>query len=207
MQTFAKPFPPLSDRARHSSLQATLAARPADALELWLFAYGSLMWDPRFQYAEARPARLMGWQRSFCVWTTLARGTLAAPGLGLALIPGGECHGLAFRIAAGDQDAVLPQIWQREMWTDVYQPAWLRLDIAAAAIAFTANRGSGQCAGRLSFDDTVAHIAQASGERGRCRDYLANTVAELARLEIADPSLDALLAAVDAGLNNFGVKA
>lgn len=198
MKKFSKPFPPLSDQARQRSLEAAFAARPSDAGDFWLFAYASLMWDPRFQYGEALPARLEGWQRAACVWSSIARGTLATPGLGLGLLPGGVCGGLALRIAAGEEEAVLPQIWRREMWTDIYRPTWVRLDIGVAAIAFTVNPASGQFSGQLSFDDSVAHIATAAGERGPCRDYLANTVAELKRLEITDPSLEALLAAVDA---------
>jgi len=94
-------FEELSDADRKASLQAMLAERP-DSGEVWVFAYGSLIWRPCFEYAERLKATLAGYRRRFSVWTLIARGTPAAPGLALALEEGdGACHGVAYRLSPG----------------------------------------------------------------------------------------------------------
>lgn len=177
----------------------TLAQGPEGQDDLWLFGYGSLLWDATFPHGEAVTARLTGWRRAMCVWTALARGTPDVPGLSLGLMPGGVCHGLAFRIGAADRAAALPMIWEREMWTDVYRPVWVDVEIAgtrATALTFVTNEASRQYAGGLSQEQIIAHIAVARGERGTCRDYLAKTVAKLRCLDMADSDLEKLNDAV-----------
>lgn len=201
LRTFPAPFEPLTAARRRRSLLAALAERPDPSADVRVFGYGGLMWNADFPHAEVTPARLEGWRRSMCVWSALARGTPQKPGLALGLQPDGVCEGLAFRIAKADVDGALPKIWQREMWTDVYRPTWVSLTVGdgiVSAITFTANVESLQFAGDINDDAAVAHIAAATGERGRCRDYLANTVAELRALDIEEPALDTLLRRVDA---------
>jgi len=201
MRSFAKPFTPLSEPARRRSREAALAEAPRPRGDVWIFGYGSLLWDAPFPHGEAVPARLTEWRRAMCVWTALARGTPDLPGLSLGLLRGGDCDGMAFRIAKADLDAALPIIWQREMWTDIYQPTWVDLTIdgsKTAALTFTVNQASRQFAGDLGPDRIVEHIALAHGERGPCRDYLANTVAKLHAMGITDSYLEDLQDAVAA---------
>ena len=210
MRRFSEPFAPLSEAARRQSREAALAdaprAHPAhqanQALgDLWLFGYGSLLWDAPCPYLQSLPARLRGWRRRMCVWTALARGTPDRPGLSLGLLSGGACDGIAFRIGAADLEAALPVIWHREMWTDIYCPTWVTIqtdDGDVAALTFTVNQASRQYAGGLAHDQIVTHIATAQGERGPCREYLANTVAQLRAMGITDTDLEALQDAVAA---------
>jgi len=196
---FSGPFAPLSEAARAQSLTAALAARPEPASDIWVFAYGSLMWHSGFPHAQVEPARLDGWHRAMCVWTVLARGTPACPGLSLGLMPGDSCDGLALRIAEAAVETALPTLWQREMWTDVYCPTWLPVTIGdreIAALTFTTNPESQQFAGTLAPPEIVEHIAAAAGERGPCRDYLVQTVEKLRAHRIHDPDLEALAEAV-----------
>ncbi len=196
---FEAPFEPLSAEARAASLRDTLAARPESG-DVWLFGYGGLMWDPRINHVEARPARIAGWHRSFCIWTLLARGTPERPGLALALDRGGACDGMAFRIAEADTDDALRQVWDREMYTGIYRPRWLPATVDGVevdAIAFTVEHTHPQYAGALSPDTAARYIARAHGENGACRDYLANTVRHLAALGIDEPDLRDLLRRVD----------
>jgi cation transport protein ChaC len=195
-QRFSQPFTPLSDQARRRSLAATLAAAPAAAGSVGLFVYGSLMWDPAVPRDGARPARLSGWHRAMCVWTTLARGTPEQPGLSLGLRPGGRCDGLVLDIPRNDEEGLLASLWQREMWTDIYCPLWVEVDAAGApspAITFVCNEHSAQFAGDLAPADAARHISDAVGERGPCRDYLANTLVKLAEMGIEEPALAELL--------------
>jgi cation transport protein ChaC len=201
VQSFTEPFAPLSDLERRRSCEDTLAAAPEGLAELWLFGYGSLMWDAPFSHGLAKTATLSGWRREMSIWTALARGTPECPGLSLGLVPGGACEGMGFQIAVPDRAEALEIIWRREMWTDVYRPTWVSLEIegrSQPAFTFTTNPASRQFAGDLSPDDAVAYIAQATGERGPCRDYLGNTVARLKALGIDEPHLYALDEAVKA---------
>lgn len=196
---FEAPFEPLSAEARAASLRETLAARPGRG-DVWLFGYGGLMWDPRIRYAAARPARIAGWHRSFCIWTLLARGTPELPGLALALDLGGACDGMAFRIMEGDIDEALRNVWDREVYTGIYRPRWLPATVDGAevdAIAFTVEGMHPQYAGAMPADTAARYIARAHGENGACRDYLANTVRHLAELGINEPDLRDLLQRVD----------
>ncbi len=193
-------FEPLSTEARAASLRETLAARPGGG-DVWLFGYGGLMWDPRIPHAAARPARVTGWHRRFCIWTLLARGTPERPGLALALDRGGACDGVAFRIAETDLDDALRQVWDREMYTGIYRPRWLPAEVDGAGtdvIAFTVARGHPQYAGAMPAATAARYIARAHGENGACRDYLANTLRHLAGLGIDEPDLRDLLRRVDA---------
>ncbi len=198
-QVFSSQFAPLSEADRARSLKGALGLRPRPGRGLWLFAYGSLMWKPGFAHGRAEPARLDGWHRAMCVWTVLARGTPAGPGLSLGLMPGGTCTGLALCIDEAAIDTALATLWQREMWTDVYHPTWAPVTIGTqeiTALAFTVNRESRQFAGGVAPARIVEHIAEATGQRGSCRDYLAQTVEKLRALRIHDPDLEALAEAV-----------
>jgi cation transport protein ChaC len=119
-------LPVLSDEERRASLQATLAAQPAPG-EVWLFGYGSLIWNPAFHYIEQKPVLIRGWHREFCLSTPIGRGTPDSPGLVLGLDRGGSCRGVAFRIARAEAEAELELVWRREMVTGAYVPRWIRL--------------------------------------------------------------------------------
>ena len=194
-------FEELSDADRTARLHAMLADRPKTD-DVWVFAYGSLIWQPCFAYVERLKATLAGYRRCFSVWTLIARGTPAAPGLALALEEGdGACHGVAYRLAPSDALAGLEALWAREMLTSIYRPRWLTVTVdarAVTAISFVVEKTNAQYAGALPTAEQAAIIAAAQGKFGSCRDYLANTVAELAVLGIDEPGLTALLQEVDA---------
>ena len=113
-------FEPMSDTARRASLEATIATNPGR--EVWVFGYGSLMWNPAFHFQERRHGLIRGYHRKFCLRTELGRGEPGNPGLMLALDNGGSCHGVAFRIAPEVVDEELDIIWKREMLAGAYRP-------------------------------------------------------------------------------------
>ncbi|MFO1119977.1 MAG: gamma-glutamylcyclotransferase [Rhodospirillales bacterium] len=118
---------------------------PEPGGEPWVFAYGSLMWDPCFRYEEARPARLHGWHRSLCILSVVNRGSRERPGLALGLDRGGSCAGFAFRLAAAEVAAARERLWEREMLHAVYVPRIARLRLQggerAQALVFVAKPG------------------------------------------------------------------
>jgi len=174
-----------------ASIAAMLAERP-DSGDVWLFGYGSLMWNPLVHYTERRVGTVKGYHRCFCLWTHLGRGTMEKPGLMLGLEPGGSCRGVAFRLAEELAAQELEIVWRREMLTSAYAPRWMRLDTAGGplhAVAFRINRTHSRYAGRLPEDRIIASIAEAHGPLGACATYLFNTVAHLEELGIRDRRL------------------
>lgn len=185
------PHPLLSREAFNASLQGMLAARKPGA-DVWVFAYGSLIWNPLLQTAERRPATLHGFHRRYCLWSRAGRGTPEQPGLMLGLDFGGTCRGVGLRIAADMAEHELKLLWRREMVMGSYAPRWVNLKIgkrSVRAIAFVVNHAHSHYAGKLRVETIVKTIAGACGRFGPCSDYLANTVAGLREHGIHDRSL------------------
>ncbi|MFH6786362.1 MULTISPECIES: gamma-glutamylcyclotransferase [Methylobacterium] len=184
-------------------LDAALATAPGDPGALWLFAYGALMWRPEFPFAERREARVRGWHRRFCLWQPGFRGTPERPGVMLALDRGGQCRGLAYRIAGDDPREAVRPVWRREMRGRGYASRWLTAETAdgpVPVLAFVADRAGTRYAGRLPDEAIAARIAAACGPTGPSAEYLLNTVAACEAMGIRDRHLFAMQALVAARL-------
>lgn len=184
----------LSPDEHHASIQMALTQRPGQG-DVWLFAYGSLIWNPLIHYVEKRIGTVRGYHRCFCLWSHSARGTAAKPGLMLGLERGGSCRGVAFRIAEAAAAQELDIVWRREMITGAYAPRWVTVATTEGpvhALAFLINRSHTRYAGRLPEDRVIASIAEAQGPLGDCATYLFNTVAHLEELGIRDRRLSHL---------------
>jgi glutathione-specific gamma-glutamylcyclotransferase len=184
----------LTPEEQRASLASLLEQRP-DHGDVWLFAYGSLIWNPLIHFLERRVGTARGYHRYFCLWSRTGRGTTAKPGLTLGLDRGGCCRGVAYRIAAAQAAHELEIVWRREMLTGAYAPRWLKLETAEGgihAIAFLINRRHTRYAGRLPEAKIVEAIAGAHGPLGACATYLFNTVAHLEELGIGDRRLQRL---------------
>jgi len=182
----------LNDEQLSESLTTTLALRPKGA-GWWVFAYGSLLWNPLFPVAEMRPATLRGLHRRFCLWSLATRGTPQNPGLVLGLDRGGTCRGVALRLPAPLAIDELHLLWRREMVVGAYRPRWVRLDAdgrEVVALTFVVRRDHPQYAGRLTEAKEVAVIAAARGAFGASADYLERTRVALVSHGIVDPYLE-----------------
>jgi cation transport protein ChaC len=199
-QAAVDPGRTLCDEALSQSLDATLAARPKGA-GWWVFAYGSLLWNPIFPIAESRAALLRGYHRRFCLWSLAARGVPGAPGLVLGLMPGGACRGVAYRLPAPAAIDELHLLWRREMVVGSYEPRWVALQSEGrpiVALAFVVKRDHPQYAGALPPERLADVIATACGHLGSSRDYLERTRVALISHGIVDPYLERIAAAVRA---------
>ena len=162
---------------------------------LWVFGYGSLMWDAGFAYRAAEPALLHGYHRAFCVYSHRFRGTEQNPGLVLGLNAGGACRGMAFQIAAKQVKGALDELWVREMPRRTYLPRMLSVRMARGtvrALVFVADPSHYAYAGKLAPERTARLIAAAHGLRGPNADYLCNTVHHLRELGVRDRALEQL---------------
>lgn len=175
-------FTPLSDEERETNRLRTLESHPVGA-DLWVFGFGSLMWNPACHVEEMRSALVRGWHRRFNLWTPLGRGTQELPGVMLGLEPGGSCRGMVLRIAADKVDEETRLIWRREMLAGAYIPTWVKAELedgtTVPAVTFAINPAYERYAGRLPFDVTVDHLGRAEGPMGACIEYLEKTVASL----------------------------
>jgi cation transport protein ChaC len=171
--------------------------------DLWVFGYGSLLWNPGFPVAEAKVARLPGWHRSFCMSSIHHRGTEDAPGLVLALdaAQGAHCDGLAFRVPAADAERTIAYLRERELISSAYIETRLAVDFSGGGrqddvLTYVINRDHVQYRGGLSLETQAQIISRAVGGRGPNDEYLYNTAAHLTELGLADPDLDWLVARV-----------
>ena len=168
-----------------------------DAKPLWVFAYGSLMWNPGFETPETQPARLQGWHRAFCIYSEHYRGTPDRPGLILGLLAGGSCRGLAHRLPVRGYDSVRRYLWQREIENDgVYveaaRPIHLGDGRIVPALVYLADRRHRQFAGKLPVDKAARLVRRGRGVTGSNIDYVNNTMAHLRDLGLRDRALEAL---------------
>ena len=180
--------------AKHRWLKTLPADQPA-----WVFAYGSLMWNPGFEYESVLPATIYGYHRRFCIFSHVYRGTLEAPGLVFGLDRGGSCRGRVFQIAPAQVSNVLGAIWDREMIYRVYVPRKLFAQIDNRQLTchtFVANPRHEQFAGRMDIAHTARIIAGARGKAGSNADYLTNTLDHLEEFGLRDGNLTRLQAAV-----------
>lgn len=192
--------PRYPDEVREAMRRETLA--PWQGKDIWVFAYGSLMWDPAVYFAEVRRARLPGYRRSFClVDRSGGRGTAEAPGLMAALDHGAACDGLVFRLAAETADRESEVIWRREMMAPCYTAIFAPAETAQGtveALCFVADPEAEMIDAGISREDQVRYLATGVGQLGTSREYLKNIIAGCRELRIEDPGLEALLAEVEA---------
>lgn len=168
------------------------------AEDLWVFAYGSLMWRPDFPFVDRVESRLLGAHRALCVYSFVHRGTPERPGLVLGLDHGGACRGIAYRVTAAERTRTIAYLRAREQVTKVYRECMrpIRLERTSAqrvpALCYMVDRGHAQYAGRLTLEQQLHHVRQGHGQSGANRDYVIATVRALEELGYRETALHLL---------------
>lgn len=192
-----QPF--IGDVERANLLEGVRSAI-APGSDLWVFGYGSLMWNPAIKTAESRKARISGYTARFCLSIRMGRGTKEQPGLMLGLDEGESCIGMAHRVAAEDVDSELTVLWFREMFSGAYLPVWVDAEMDGGkkqrAMTFAVNRKNPRYEGILNEETIARRIALAEGFIGTNRDYLFRTVSHLNEIGVTDGPLHSLAARV-----------
>jgi len=193
----------LTEEERAANLRAILDARPDHGSGVWVFAYGSLIWNPAIHIAESKLARGLGWSREFCLATKGGRGTAELPGMMLGLVEGGHCVGAVLRVEEKHVEHELSLLWRREMVADGYIPRWIAVEELDGtplghAIGFTINPAGPSFSPPMPEPDLVARIAMARGELGTSAEYLFRTRDGLRAMGIEDEMLERVGEAVAA---------
>jgi cation transport protein ChaC len=165
--------------------------------DLWLFGYASLIWRREFETAETRPAQVRAWHRALRMRSRVNRGTPEQPGLVFALLPGGSCRGLAFRIDRELAHTELPRLWDREMPNGVYDARWLRCTTPAGevrALGFTLARASSHHTGPIADTHLIDILRTARGRFGTTLDYLIQTAVALREHQVHDREVERMVA-------------
>lgn len=174
---------------------------PADMDEFWVFGYGSLMWNPGFDYLERQIVTAHGFHRALCIRSWVHRGTQERPGLVLGLDRGGACRGVAFRVAPDKWEWVVAYLRERELVTNVYVERLIPVRFSdgsrKTALTYTADRHHHQYVSGLTVDHAAETVVGAQGKSGPNTDYLRNTVAHLRELGIRDSWMEAVAERID----------
>lgn len=194
----------VSNDEMQASIRNMLAQRSSvqeDEAGVWVFGYGSLLWNPCVPVKQWQSALLYGFHRDFRIRLTHGRGSPEAPGLMLGLVSGGSCRGMALQLPPDNLEYELLMVWRREMLTGVYTPRWVTLYSEGkrfSALTFVANaRHAGFCS-RLADATVINMLATGGGMIGTAAEYLNNTVAHLDQQGIVDSRLRMLRSHVNA---------
>lgn len=191
----------LLDAAEHqASIQRTLLHWDGRS-DLWVFGYGSLVWRPEFDHAEARMAQVHGYHRALCLWSRVNRGTPEVPGLVFGLDVGGSCQGRAYRIPATEVPPVMTALWKREMPSGAYIPRWVACrthEGPVRALVFVTDRHGDAYVPGLTIDEIVPIVRRGHGRYGPCTEYVLQTAQALEAAGIQDRKLRAIARAVAA---------
>jgi glutathione-specific gamma-glutamylcyclotransferase len=186
------------------SSEVALAITPSDGKSIhqfeneyiwadWVFAYGSLIWNPEVDFDSFYVGKVFGRHRNFCVRSTKYRGTPTSPGVVLGLDTGGSCVGVVYQLTQKTKIQSIEKLYKREMLNRIYTPilvnVYLEEGRTVQALTFAANR-SNEAYVSMTDDQLVSRLSACAGERGANRDYALNTWRSLKEYGVCDSRLE-----------------
>lgn len=164
--------------------------------DIYIFAYGSLLWNPTVDYEEECLAKIYGFHRSFCMKTKLGRGSFKKPGLMLGLDRGGSCRGSALKLKKSEAIKNIDILFRREMVTGAYKPKLLKTILEdgrkVMSLAFTVDKKHKNYFQNKAIRTKATMISNAHGFLGTCEEYFSNTLQSLSELNIVDSEMIAI---------------
>ena len=167
---------------------------------VWVFGYGSLLWNPDFKISETRVGEVSGYHRRLCLKSIVYRGTPDYHGLVFGLDQGDSCQGITYRIEQKNLKTELQKVWEREMFAETYIPTWVCVETDVgnvSAISFVINPQHEHYVPDLGLEEVAERVIRAEGKCGTCHEYVQNTVKSLHRHGLRDPSLEQLLTLIE----------
>ncbi len=172
---------------------------------VWVFGYGSLMWNPDFKYVKKISGEILGYKRSLCLKSTVYRGSSDYHGIVFGLDKGDFCQGMAFQIDSKNMTSELQKVWKREMFAETYIPTWVRVRTKigdVSAISFVINPAHDHYLPNLNLEAIAKRVVRAEGKCGTCLDYVQNTLRYLYKFGMRDPLLEKLLTLIEFNQNS-----
>ena len=164
--------------------------------DIYIFGYGSLLWNPTINYEAQYLAKVYGFHRSFCMKTNLGRGSFKNPGLMLGLDKGGSCIGSAYKLNRDDAIKNIDILFKREMVTGAYKPKLLKTKLdnnkIVLSLAFTVDKKHKNYFSDKDTSVKASMISKANGFLGSCKEYFDYTLKSLEELNITDKEMRAI---------------
>ena len=170
---------------------------------MWVFGYGSLMWDgweQTFHGARVDRAVLVNYKRSFNKKSTRNWGTPVAPGptLGLEPAQNAGCAGTAFEFPGEQREAVENLLRGREGASFTLDLLPVRLPDGREVRALTPvnDRTKSTYIGNIDIAQRADMARTARGTDGACADYVRNIHEKLTALGIVDTDVEIFAALI-----------
>ncbi|MCS6800093.1 MAG: gamma-glutamylcyclotransferase [Myxococcota bacterium] len=171
---------------------------------MWVFGYGSLMWDgweSAHGCLRREKAVLNGFSRCFGHLSVHNWGSSDAPCPTLSLRSGGRCVGLAFEFPDTEHERIVRSLRDREGAHFCIEPHPVTLDAGPTVMAYVARpREEPPVADHETLERYARFAARAVGRNGRCRDYVERAHEALVALGIHDPEVESFWQRVSACL-------
>jgi glutathione-specific gamma-glutamylcyclotransferase len=163
----------------------------------WVFAYGSLIWNPEVDFEASHIGKVFGRHRNFCIRSTMYRGTPSSPGVVLGLDVGGSCIGVVYKLTPSSKKQSIEKLYQREMLNRIYIPILVNVHLqnnqTVQALTFAANR-SNEAYLSMTEEQLLGRLRECVGDRGANKDYALNTWRALKEYGVHDERLEKIAA-------------
>lgn len=184
---------------------------------IWIFGYGSLCWNPGFEFLHSMTGYVKGYSRRFWQGNTTHRGTEAKPGRVATLIAerDGITWGRAFLVSSKNT-AALPYLSNRECKLGGYEECTVDFypkpastsssstELPKTAVLYIATAENKHWLGSAKLTDIAKQILECHGPSGPNVEYLLK-LAEFMRDEVPE-ALDDHLFSLERLVHSMAVQ-
>ena len=165
--------------------------------KVWIFGYGSLIWNPGFTFEQRQVGYIRGWARRFYQGSPDHRGIPGSPGRVVTLVADTQsvCWGVAYQVAGESLESIFSYLDEREQGgfrrhqVDFY-PKTTTTDAPTPSVTkaavYIAQDDNPHYLGPASVPEMVHQIFHSRGPSGLNRDYLFRLAESLRGLGVTD---------------------